>query len=214
MITKMRYHEIIQPELDEGRDAPLFHFTDIETLAAKILPENVLRASNPSMARGSGDDGAGKSVSFTRNLNTAFFKGLGGVLIINQTALSHRYKIVPQYGDSPKFASWDSQKEQEERVYSDIAPLNRYVKAVGAALKLPLEDDPNSLGLASWNEDLRKNRIRYRVNLLTPLAEYNAKYNIPIVLKSSIKMNGTWKQDITQDILEYLEKYRDQAKQD
>ncbi len=194
--------EVDEQELDEGRDAPLFHFTDVDVLSRLILPENKLKAANPSITRGNGDDGAKASVSFTRNLKTVFFSNQSSVLIMNQTKLAHRYKMTPQFGDSPKFASWvKPENEQEERIHSDVAPLNVYVKAIGIALKLPLDDNDRRSMAATG----------YRAKLLTPILEYSEKYGIPIVLQSSIKMNGTWTHDVTQEIKDYLAKISDQT---
>lgn len=195
----MRFHEIIT----EGRDAPLFHFTSVNLLIRNILPEDALK------------QGKRGGVSLTRNLATPFYSNRwdrDALLILNQTALSQRFKIVPMFGDSPIEVpalnqaraddpdhEWASpENEQEERVMADIAPLHKYLYAIA------VDSGYEEIDLTY----LRKVTDDSSVMWTMYLGEYAKKTGVKLVDRASVRRNGTWGKDMTKAIIKNAAKIR------
>lgn len=184
--------------ITEGRDAPLFHFT---SNLRRVLAQNALR---PGVNAGGG-------ISLTRSLASPFYsysaKPDRDCLVLDQAALSRRFHIVPQYGDSaerlppllqqhradgsdPDPEHYKPKNEQEERVFGVIQPLNRYLLAI------VVED--NFLSGA----DLSMRWVQKAAHdscLMTIMAigSYSASYQIPVVQRAALRNNGTWSAEVT-----------------
>jgi hypothetical protein len=134
-------------KLDEGRDAPLYHGTDMIGLIG-IIRENTINGSDPSDAIGYKKT----TVRLSRDINVAkrFSIGFsaggdGGILELDQTKLSHNYKLVP-FVDSDNGALRDLGHGESEEVVMTTAihPLSRYLIAIhvsDANIEESLQDD-------------------------------------------------------------------------
>lgn len=170
---------IVENVLEEGRDSPLFHFTPNATLTAILIDD--------ALVRGHVKDNDGKtSISLTRSLYTPFAHKMRAVLILNQTKIAQNYKIVPVYGDSPKFMQ-APQNEFEERVFENIEPLHKYL--LGIAVDINPE---HMLPLTYFSHSLA---------FVYSVGTYAKKYGVPIVFRNSLKPNGTWSKDITKEVI-------------
>ena len=122
-------------DLQEGRDAPLYHGTSMMNFIA-IMATNELSGSDPM-------DNVGEthiSVRLTRDLNMGKKfahldrKTYGGILVLNQTKLAQNYKIFP-FSDNDIGASRATNSgESEEVVVTDgIFPLSKFLTGYYAA---------------------------------------------------------------------------------
>lgn len=112
----------------EGRDAPLYHSTSLES-AYKILKSNVFRAST---SRGDSN----KVVCFTRDKEYWIANNVVR-FTIDQRKLSQNYRLTPFDYDELKLKStsgtriFDYQYEAEERVVArDIKNADRYITEI------------------------------------------------------------------------------------
>jgi hypothetical protein len=165
--------------LNEGRDAPLFHWTREQSLF-NIISSDYLTANPSNVPMG---------VSTSRNLNTIFFNNRFAVLILNQSKLAQRYKIVPLYGDSPVQMRAN---EQEERIITaKLDDVHKYITAIG------IDSSVLAYGSKELSDVVSDSWQLVGVMLL---AAYATKHHIPIVDKKSISKNGAWSKDITAEI--------------
>lgn len=107
--------------LKEGRDAPLYHGTEIVS-SINILNKNVIHANTLHYISKIPYNG----VSLTRSIN--FAKKWGSVIFeLDQTLLSYSNKIIPigVYGSRKS-----GEGEYEEFVINDIKPLDKYLKSI------------------------------------------------------------------------------------
>lgn len=178
----MRYADILENiVLSEGRDSPLFHFTTQSSFYRSILSDDALK-------------GGQSGVSLTRSIRTPFFGDTYThrvLLVLNQSLLSHRFKITPMYGDSIT-RSDEPQNEFEERIKGDINNLHKYLIAIAVDSHI-LEID--SIDYVSKIEDDSN-----LVDLML-LRDYVVKFKIPVVARDSVKDNGTWSRDITKEVI-------------
>jgi hypothetical protein len=110
--------------LNEGRDAPLYHFTRLEPLMDIVKADQL---------------GSAEGISLTRNVNTPYFShGFWNhvALVLDQTKLGATYPLEPRAGsayadDFTLFQKSGRQKsaskEQEEFSVRPIKPLHRYL---------------------------------------------------------------------------------------
>ena len=135
--------------ISEGRDAPLYHFTNIMSFSLILLRDRVGLVSSEVKAikdlkreAAFGDwDGAmdmgslqrininvstdvkPNIVSLTRNVRHPFRRASDVLLVFNQTKLSQRFKMTPNRGN-PNY------DEAEEIVTGVIKPAGRYIDEV------------------------------------------------------------------------------------
>ena len=150
----MRYFEIIESRLDEGRDAPLYHGAGLAS-AISILKENEIWASTQqhktAMAALGVNHMADKTdtefgVSLSRDIRIS--RNFGEVVFeLDQRKLAQRYKIIPfDYwtASNPKGQSVRAKGpnapgdryEAEEFLIGSITPLNRYLIAIHLTQKV------------------------------------------------------------------------------
>ncbi len=134
--------------LSEGRDAPLYHGTDIQSLK-QIISNDVLKANkenhNGFVAKREGD--GRPFIALSRDIkHSIWFAGNGNdkiaVIKLDQRKLAQRYRIEPIHTWKPeksrtpmyrdryshiKVSGRIGYNEFEERVYSNISPLDKYV---------------------------------------------------------------------------------------
>jgi len=116
-------------DLYEGRDAPLYHGTGMAHLIM-IMHDNAILGSKSRDAIGKH-----RSVRLSRNLKIAkVFSynddglGMGGVLVLDQTMLSHDYKMQPFADQDVCATRKNNWSEFEEVVFTDaIKPLDKYL---------------------------------------------------------------------------------------
>jgi hypothetical protein len=102
--------------LAEGRDAPLFHFTTMESLI-KILETDRLGHHTQGANLISG-------VALTRNEQHPYWSAKGPVmLVLDQSALVQQFRLEPKRGDSAATLG----RESEERIAQPITPLHQYL---------------------------------------------------------------------------------------
>jgi hypothetical protein len=127
----MRLFEIVRPQL-------LYHGTDIGNLVS-ILEEDFMRASEPRNPAwgGRGPEWEPAGPRFTRNAPTAMYfanpgfdEGIGGIIALDRTAISARYKIVP-FHDTVTITH-DGGREYEEIVVAPqgLRSVSRYISAI------------------------------------------------------------------------------------
>ena len=116
-------------DLQEGRDAPLYHGTSMMNFIA-IMATNELSGSDPM-----DDIGITQlSVRLTRDLSMGKKfahldrKTYGGILVLDQTKLAQNYKMFP-FSDNNIGATRDTNNsESEEVVVTDnIFPLSKFL---------------------------------------------------------------------------------------
>lgn len=145
--------------ITEAKAAPLYHFTDMDA-AGGIAQTDTLRKGN----RNDRD-----FVSLSRNPNHFFAETAEAVFVLDQEKLSRKYKIVPDSGDYVRIFSYlkyDTNKEFEERILSDIKPLHRFLK------EIRIEADV-------FYDDLDE-YARDRAMDLNRVQQYAKKYGIPL----------------------------------
>jgi hypothetical protein len=122
--------------LVEGRDAPLFHGSPLCNLI-RIVMDDRMQLNRRGF------------ISLSRYYHVAkYFQewsdspGYGGILVLDQTKLSQRYKIQPVH-DTANIDDAAFHDEAEERVFQPIAPLSNYLLSINinrAAIKRALTD--------------------------------------------------------------------------
>lgn len=175
---------IVENVLEEGRDSPLFHFTPNNNLLS-ILIDNALIKN-----KSAGNEGR-PSISLTRSLYTPFAHKMRSVLILNQTKMSQKFEISPVFGDSPKFMK-TPENEFEERVFKDIDPLHKYLLGIAVYV------DPEA---AVWSSTF----FSYDHSFVYIIGTYAKKYGVSIASRDSLKPNGTWSKDITEEVIKLSE---------
>lgn len=138
----MRFQEFSQP-LTEGRDAPLYHGMTL-VKAASVFKTDTLPASwthdIPSLGKVTG-------TSLTRNSRLKYGQGI--VLVLDQTKLSRRFKIIPLDGQLMFYKQGASDRRQkeynpfvtgpspalaEEFLIGDIKNLSQYILEIQIAM--------------------------------------------------------------------------------
>ena len=131
--------------LEEGRDAPLYHSTQVKN-AAKILKNNSLKPlTTQEFATKHNKEISNKTlkgVSLTRSLNFAHEYWDGIIFELDQSKLVHNHQIVPfnyfasgveKTSKNPaRFSDkkYRDMNEFEEFVVGEIKPLSRYITKV------------------------------------------------------------------------------------
>lgn len=115
--------------ITEGRDAILYHGTPLDH-ALIILASNTINT-------GIEWHGEGQRVSLTRSMPVAIdfgnqgeFSGPPVVFSLDQRKLSQRFKMRPYADHNSSGIRWSD--EQEEMVFGNINPLNRYLVSISA----------------------------------------------------------------------------------
>jgi len=137
----MRYYEILQTRLIEGRDAPLYHGSSVAGALSILKGDEIWAGTQHQKSALSGLGRKGDApvfgVSLSRNMRTAFYFG-AAVFEIDQRRLAQNYKIIPfDYwsAGNPKDISKrgkgpGNQYEYEEFCVGSIKPLRRYLRAI------------------------------------------------------------------------------------
>ena len=112
--------------IGEGRDAPLYYYTDLQS-STKIVKSNYIK--NAQKANVGSDDGVLRPfISFSRSKHGAPDVSKEIRFTLNQRKLSHKYKIVPRadinYRDRVR------NNEQEEVIFTDRVDLKTYCMEV------------------------------------------------------------------------------------
>lgn len=143
--------------LDEAQYAPLYHFTNLYALG-DIAATDRLGGSKYQWRRG---------VSLTRDPRHPWSKSLAvdAVLVLNQDRLRQDFSLVPVRGDSPATRYDPEFRESEERVYTSIVPLHRYL--LGIYVGTDMDEHDIASGTMALN---RVRRYAERHNI--PLREY------------------------------------------
>jgi len=191
----MRYTEI----LNEGRDAPLYHWMDDEKVY-KVLKNDALKP----LFKHKLIKQMGMGISMTRNKNYKHDWAGNTIcrLTFNQARLAHDHRIIPvdahhirltpkQFArdydpsmtdrNSP-YTKNDNSQMAEEYVLGEVKPLHKYVTEI--------------YFYYGGNE-------RLEVNL--PILLWSRKFNIPLILDGEIKDWGIWVKDLD-DVLSNYDK--------
>lgn len=151
-------------DLHEGRDSPLYHGTTVYQFLS-IYRDNTLWGRNTPDSMGHI-----RSIRTSRDWFVAAEHGQdmdvsGVVIVLNQTKLAQRYKIVP-YADQRGWSRNSGQSESEEVIITDkLYPLSDYAieyKVDPESLEYLLQAWPTSNTqkyLPSWNEAMAERII-------------------------------------------------------
>jgi hypothetical protein len=121
--------------LEEGRDAPLFHATSLDSLN-QILKGNIVKAWTTQNINKKRIDGVSltRDFRFAKNwaMKTPFKMARSCVIEFDQRKLSQRYKIVPfNYSLMSSGAAREmNNSEAEEFVIGPIKDPNKYINKI------------------------------------------------------------------------------------
>lgn len=115
--------------LQEGRDAPLYHGTNLISMAM-IIQEDAL-SEGVHWGRPGEPNGPRLARSFKVSWDFAMHPetGQGGVLQLSQTKLAQRYRIVP-YRDVDMHGDHWANETEEVVIAKEIRPLSRYLEVI------------------------------------------------------------------------------------
>lgn len=113
----------------EGRDAPLYHGTQMPSLLSILFLSGVLN-KGAHWGRPGEPDGVRLTRSFKTARTFAEEQELpGGVLELNQTVLAQRHKMVPYRDTDSSGEVWPDESE-EVVIVDSLDPINRYLTGI------------------------------------------------------------------------------------